>query len=54
MRNRFQTLHVVLHVLGSLLTVLGFVILSPLVVAFFSGELFPGYRILLAFLLPLP
>ena len=45
-------MHVVLHVLGSLLIVLGCILLSPLAVAFFSWELYGGYRTLLAFLVP--
>ena len=52
MRNRFQTLHAVLHVLGSLLMVLGGILLSPLAVVFLYGEIDVSCRALLAFLVP--
>lgn len=52
MRNRFQTLSIVLHVLGSLLLVLGCILFLPLAVAFLCGEVRENSRILPAFLAP--
>jgi trk system potassium uptake protein TrkH len=52
MRNRYQTFHVVLNVLGSLYIFLGFFLLIPLVVVFLSGEIQLGLRTALGFLLP--
>jgi len=52
LRNRLQTANVVLHSLGLLLTVLGFVLLLPLAFAVLAGEFRQGYRTLLAFAVP--
>ena len=52
MRNRFQTIEVVLHFTGLLLILSGFVLLVPLVVLFLNGELVNGNKTLFAFLLP--
>ncbi len=52
MRNRFQTLHTVFNILGSLFIVLGAFLTFPLVVVFLSGELRYGSTTLVAFLLP--
>ncbi len=52
MRNRLQTIHTVLHILGSLLVLLGFGLLLPLPVLVLGGELHHGFRTLSAFLLP--
>jgi trk system potassium uptake protein TrkH len=52
MRNRFQTAHIVLNLLGSILILLGFFFLLPLLVLFLYKELQQGWRTLFAFLLP--
>ncbi len=52
MRNRFQTIYVVLHFLGLLLILLGFVLLVPILVLFLNNELGDGIKTLAAFLLP--
>ena len=49
MRNRFHTLHVVLHALGSLLLALCGILVLPLVVAVAAGELASGTRTVAAF-----
>ena len=49
MRNRFETLHIVLNFLGSLFLVLAMVMLLPIVVVLIYGE---TRRTLLAFLIP--
>ncbi len=52
MRNRFQGIHVVVHFLGLLLILLGFVLLAPLLVLFLNNEINNGAKTLFAFLLP--
>lgn len=52
MRNRFQTIHVVLNLLGSLLVLLGFFLLLPLLAVFVYKELHEGWGTLSAFLIP--
>jgi trk system potassium uptake protein TrkH len=52
MRNRSQTAHVVLNLLGSILILLGFFLLLPLLILFLYKELQQGWRMLFAFLLP--
>ncbi|MGB3341353.1 MAG: TrkH family potassium uptake protein [bacterium] len=52
MRNRFQTAHIVLNLLGSILILLGFFLLLPLLILFIYKELQQGWRTLFAFLLP--
>ena len=49
MRNRFDTVHVVFHSLGSMLLVLGVVLLLPLVVVFAADEPSCRVRTLVAF-----
>lgn len=52
MRNRLQTIHVVLHFLGLLLVLLGFILLTPLLVLFLNSEVNYGTKTLFAFLIP--
>ena len=52
MRNRFQTVYVVLNLLGSLLILLGFFLLLPLVLILIYREQEQSWRTLFAFLLP--
>jgi len=52
MRNRYQTLHIVPNILGSLFIVLAGFLIIPLLVVFLSGEIYQGYRTFFAFLLP--
>lgn len=52
MRNRFQTLHIVLNTLGSLLIVLGVFLIIPLIVVFINAEFYQSPRTLFAFLFP--
>ncbi len=52
MRNRFRTIHPVLHYTGLILVVLGILLLLPLLFVFFGGELRNGYETLTAFLVP--
>jgi trk system potassium uptake protein TrkH len=52
MRTRFQTLRVVFKFLGSLLIALGCMLLLPLVLVLWNGEIEHDYGTLLAFLLP--
>ena len=52
MRNRFQTIHIVLNVLGSLFIFLGVFLLIPLAVVFLCGEIQLGLRTISAFSLP--
>ena len=52
MRNRFRTLHVVLHALGSLLLALSGILLIPLLVVLAGGELAQGWATFLAFVVP--
>ncbi len=52
MRDRFRTLHVVLHALGSLLLALSGTLLIPLLVAVAGGELARGWATFLAFAVP--
>jgi len=52
MRNRFRTLHVVLHALGSLLLALSGILLIPLLVAIAGGELAQGWATFLGFVVP--
>jgi trk system potassium uptake protein TrkH len=52
MRNRFQTLHTVLNLLGSLFIVLGFLLIVPFIFSAVDGEISQGHVALLAFLLP--
>jgi trk system potassium uptake protein TrkH len=48
-RNRFSTINVVFNLLGSLLVILGFVLLLPIIVVMVSGELHRGTSTLAAF-----
>ncbi|MCK4235647.1 MAG: TrkH family potassium uptake protein, partial [Candidatus Krumholzibacteria bacterium] len=52
MRNRFQTLHVVLNILGALFIFLAGFLVIPLAVVLFSGEIDLGSKTCLAFILP--
>ena len=52
MRNRFETLHVVIGFCGYLLLVLGAILLLPLLLVFLDGELQKGPLTLLAFVIP--
>jgi trk system potassium uptake protein TrkH len=52
MRNRFQTIHIILHFLGLLLILLSAILLVPLLVLFINSEYNHGARTLFAFLMP--
>lgn len=52
MRNRFQTVHVVLHYIGLILIILGVLMLLPLLFVVFSGEITKGQDTLYAFIAP--
>ncbi len=52
MRNRFETPHIVLNFLGSLLLVLSVFLLLPLLVGFLSGEFRDGLTAVIPFALP--
>lgn len=50
MRNKFQTIHVILSTLGALCLILGFCLLVPLLFVVFNGEVQHGFDTLVAFL----
>ena len=52
MRNRFGTVHTVLHYTGMILLVLGVLLILPLLFVLFAGEIRGGTRTLFAFLAP--
>jgi len=52
MRNRYQTLRIILNSLGSLCLVLGGILMVPVIVVILNGELSRGYSTLFAFLIP--
>jgi len=52
MRNRFRNLQGIFHTLGSLLIILSFFLLCPILVSFIFGEIATDFKILLAFLIP--
>ncbi|MFC1479391.1 TrkH family potassium uptake protein [Planctomycetota bacterium] len=53
MRNRFQTFHAVLHFIGSLFIILGFLLLFPLALVFIYAEFTTGLDTIFAFLVPI-
>ncbi|MCF7794640.1 MAG: TrkH family potassium uptake protein [Candidatus Cloacimonetes bacterium] len=50
MKNPFKTLNVVLNFMGSLLIVLGFIMLIPIIIVLIYGEFKTGYTTLFSFL----
>ncbi len=52
LRNRFQTIHAVLHATGMILIVLGVLLLIPLLFVFFDGEIIANKRTMNAFIAP--
>jgi hypothetical protein len=52
MRNRFQTINIVINSLGLLLIILGIILLIPLIFVFLYGEITDNTQTLFAFLLP--